>query len=71
MEEKVEEDYSSKSSTISKCVKMSKSQGVKRKMGSNFLRCQGTWGQSVYLGTWSIQEERTIRACLLKKVHLV
>ena len=50
---------------------MSKSHRVKRTMISNLLRCQGTWGQNVYLGTWSFQEERTIRACLLKKVHLV
>ena len=50
---------------------VSKCQGVKRTMGSNLLRCQGIWGQSVYLGTLSFQEERTVRACLLKKVHLV
>ena len=44
-------DYSWVSSTISKGVKMSKSQGVKRTMGSNHIRYQGIWGQSVYLGT--------------------
>ena len=57
--------------TVSKGVKMSKSKEVKRTMSSNLLRGQGTWGQSFYLGTWCFLEERTIRACLLKKVHLV